>query len=323
MTEFTRRAVLGGLSALIATPAFAEAPWPARPIRPVIGFPAGGPLDVVSRIIAQALSRRLGQQVVVDGRPGASGTIAAAQVAHAQPDGYTLLSIPATYAASAALFRKLSYRPVEDFSMIGTTTEFPYVLVTYSDHPIRSMADLVSAARSRNDRLTYGTSGAGSLQHLSIELFASMANVKLQHIPYSGGAPAITELLGKRIDFVVDQPTALIDFVREGRFRALAVTGGKRFFGLPDTPTISETGFPGYAVTGWQGLIAPADLPALVLDRLHRELIGILAEPAVVEPLRRLGNDPSPSTPGGFKARLVADIDTWTKVVAAANIERI
>jgi tripartite-type tricarboxylate transporter receptor subunit TctC len=249
--------------------------------------------------------------------------MAAAQVAHAQPDGYTLLSIPATYAASAALFRKLSYRPVEDFSMIGTTTEFPYVLVTYSDHPIRTMADLVSAARSQNDRLTYGTSGAGSLQHLSIELFASMANVKLQHIPYSGGAPAITELLGKRIDFVVDQPTALIDFVREGRFRALAVTGGKRFFSLPDTPTISETGFPGYAVTGWQGLIAPADLPALVLDRLHRELIGILAEPAVVEPLRRLGNDPSPSTPGEFKARLVADIDTWTKVVAAANIERI
>jgi tripartite-type tricarboxylate transporter receptor subunit TctC len=323
MTEFTRRAVLGGLSALIATPAFAEAPWPARPIRLVIGFPAGGPLDVVSRIIAQALSRHLGQQVVVDGRPGASGTIAAAQVAHAQPDGYTLLSIPATYAASAALFRKLSYRPVEDFSMIGTTTEFPYVLVTYSDHPIRTMADLLSAARSQNDRLTYGTSGAGSLQHLSIELFASMANVKLQHIPYSGGAPAITELLGKRIDFVVDQPTALIDFVREGRFRALAVTGGKRFFSLPDTPTISETGFPGYAVTGWQGLIAPADLPALVLDRLHRELIGILAEPAVVEPLRRLGNDPSPSTPGEFKARLVADIDTWTKVVAAANIERI
>ena len=171
--------------------------------------------------------------------------------------------------------------------MIGTTTEFPYVLVTYSDHPIRTMADLVSAARSQNDRLAYGTSGAGSLQHLSIELFASMANVKLQHIPYSGGAPAITELLGKRIDFVVDQPTALIDFVREGRFRALAVTGGKRFFSLPDTPTISETGFPGYAVTGWQGLVAPADLPAPVLNRLHTELTTVLVEPAIVEQLTR------------------------------------
>jgi tripartite-type tricarboxylate transporter receptor subunit TctC len=323
MREFTRRAVLGGLSALVAIPALAESAWPTRPIRLIIGFPAGGPLDVVSRIIAQALSRRLGQQVVVEGRPGASGTIAAAQVAHAQPDGYTLLSIPATYAASAALFRQLSYRPVEDFSMIGTTTEFPYVLVTYSDHPIQTMSDLVSAARSRNSPLTYGTSGAGSLQHLSIELFASMANVKLQHIPYSGGAPAIAELLGKRIDLVVDQPTALIDFVREGRFRALAVTGGQRFFGLPDTPTISETGFPGYAVTGWQGLVAPADLPATLLNRLHTELTTVLEEPAIVEQLRRLGNAPRPSTPGEFKARLVADIETWTKVVAAANIERI
>jgi tripartite-type tricarboxylate transporter receptor subunit TctC len=304
-------------------PALAETAWPTRPIRLLIGFPAGGPLDVVSRIIAQALSRRLGQQVVVESRPGASGTIAAAQVAHAQSDGYTLLSIPATYAASAALFRKLSYRSVEDFAMIGTTTEFPYVLVTYSDHPIHTIADLVSAARSQNGHLTYGTSGAGSLQHLSTELFASMANIKLQHIPYSSGAPAITELLGKRIDLVVDQPTALIDFVREGRFRALAVTGGKRFFSLPDTPTISEAGYPGYAVTGWQGLVAPADLLAPVLDRLHKELTGILAEPAVVESLRRLGNDPSPSTPGEFKARLIADIETWTKVIAAANIEQI
>ncbi|HEY2227735.1 MAG TPA: tripartite tricarboxylate transporter substrate binding protein [Xanthobacteraceae bacterium] len=323
MREFTRRAVVAGLSALVAMPAFAEAAWPARPIKLMIGFPAGGPLDVVSRIIAQALSRRLGQQVVVEGRPGASGTIAAAQVAHAQPDGYTLLSIPATYAASAALFRKLPYRPIEDFSMIGTTTEFPYVLVTHFDHPIQTMADLVAAARSQKDPLTYGTSGAGSLQHLSIELFAIMANVKLQHIPYSGGAPAITELLGKRIDLVVDQPTALLNFVREGRFRALAVTGGKRFFALPDTPTISEGGFPTYAVAGWQGLVAPAGLPAPVLNRLHTELTGILAEPAIVEQLRRLGNDPSPTTPGAFRARLAADIETWSEVVAAANIEKI
>jgi tripartite-type tricarboxylate transporter receptor subunit TctC len=207
--------------------------------------------------------------------------------------------------------------------MIGTTTEFPYVLVTHSDHPIQTMADLVAAARSQKDPLTYGTSGAGSLQHLSIELFAIMANVKLQHIPYSGGAPAISELLGRRIDLVVDQPTALLDFVREGRLRALAVTGGKRFFALPDTPTISEGGFPGYAVTGWQGLVAPAELPAPVLNRLHMELTGILVEPAIVEQLRRLGNDPSPTTPGAFKARLAADIETWSKVIAVANIERI
>src|SRR5450759_863818 len=149
MTEITRRAVLSGLSAFAAMPVFAETAWPTRPITLVIGFPAGGPLDVVSRILAQGLSRRLGQQVVVENRPGATGTLAAGHVARAQPDGYTLLAIPATYAASAAVFRKLSYRPIEDFSMISMTTEFPYVLVTYSDHSIRTMADLISAARSQ------------------------------------------------------------------------------------------------------------------------------------------------------------------------------
>ncbi len=193
MTDMSRRAVLGGLSAFAATPVSAYLAWPNRPITLVVGFPAGGPLDVVSRIIAQGLSRRLAQQVVVENRPAATGTVAAAQTARAQPDGYTVMAIPATFAASAALFRKLSYRPIEDFSMIGMTTEFPYVLATYPDHRVRTTADLVSTARSRSDTLTYGTSGVGSLQHLAVELFASKANITLQHIPFRGGAPAITE----------------------------------------------------------------------------------------------------------------------------------
>jgi tripartite-type tricarboxylate transporter receptor subunit TctC len=260
---------------------------------------------------------------VVENKPGATGTVAAAQIARAQPDGYALMAIPATYAASAALFSKLSYHPVEDFSMISMTTEFPYVLVTHPDHPIQTIADLVSAARSRNPPLTYGTSGVGSLQHLAVALFASMANIRLQHIPYRGGAPAITELLGKHIDLVLDQPTALVDLIRDGRLRALAVTGGSRFFGLPDTPTISEAVLPGYDVTGWQGLVAPAGLPPPLLDRLHAELTGILMDPAIVEQLKTLGNVAKPTTPGEFKARLRAEIETWTKVVAAAGMERI
>lgn len=323
MIGITRRAVLSGLSAFAAMPVLGQTAWPTRPITLVIGFPAGGPLDVVSRIIAQGLSRRLGQPVVVENRPGATGTVAAGQIARAQPDGHTLMAIPATYAASAALFSKLSYRPVEDFSMISMTTEFPYVLATNSDHSIRTIADLISSARSQSAPLTYGTSGVGSLQHLAAELFANMAKIKLQHIPYRGGAPAITELLGKRIDFVLDQPTALVDFIRDGRFRALAVTGGERFSSLPDTPTISEAGFPGYAITGWQGLVAPANLPTPVLNRLHTELTGVLVESAIVDQLRALGNEAKPTTPGDFKARLRAEIETWTRVVAAANIERI
>jgi tripartite-type tricarboxylate transporter receptor subunit TctC len=289
----------------------------------VIGFPPGGPVDVVSRVIAQGLSRRLGQQVVVENRPGATGTTAAGQVARANPDGHTLMSISGTYAASASLFRNLPFRPVEDFSMISTTAEFPYVLVTHSNHPIRTVAELVRAARSGNRTLTYGTSGVGSVQHLSAELFANMANINLQHIPYRGGAPAITELLGKRIDLVVDQPTALVEFISDGRLRALAVTGDRRFFSLPKTPTISESGFPSYAVTGWQGLVAPANLPVPVQNRLQKELIGVLAEPSIVEQLRKFGNDPAPSSPGELKARLIAEIETWSKVIAAAKIDRI
>jgi tripartite-type tricarboxylate transporter receptor subunit TctC len=322
MITMTRRTALGGLSALISAPLFAQPPWPNRPIKLVVGFPAGGPVDTVSRIVGETLSRRLGQPIVVENKPGATGTIAAAQVAHATPDGYTLTVLPGTFAASAAMFRKLPYDPLNDFSWISTIAEFPYLMATYSGHPCASIADLVSNAKSTGTPLHFGTSGVGSVQHLSGELLASIAGIKLQHVPYRGGMPAITDLLGKRLDLVIDQPTTLLEFIRDGRLRALAVTDSNRFFALPDVVTVSEAGFPDYHVTSWQGLAGPAGLAPVILDRLNSELAGILAEPQFGERLRALGDEPKISAGEAFKARVASDIDVWTKVVADADIER-
>ena len=319
----TRRAALAGLAALAAGPARAQPGWPARAITLVHGLAPGGPSDIIARIIAEGLARRLGQQVVVDARPGAGGRVAAGQIARTAPDGYTLMTIPSGHAVSAALYRNLPYRTIDDFSMISLLTEYPFVVVTHADHPIRTLADLISTARSRPTPLLFGSAGNGSLQHLAGELLAKTVNATFQHVPYRGSAQAITDLLAKRIDFIVDSPTAELEFIRAGQVRALAVTGASRFFSLLEIPTTAEAGIPGYTFTSWQGLVAPAGLPAAVVDRLNAEIAGLLAEPAVAERIRMVGNDPSPSSPDAFRARIAADIDKWTKVVDAAKIERI
>src|SRR5258708_4451152 len=322
MIRLTRRTVLASLCALVAIPAGSDTAWPNRRMSLVHGFAAGGPTDTVARIIAEGLTRRLGQQVVVDSRPGASGTTAAGQIARTAPDGYTLIAIPGGHATAEALFQKLPYKTIDDFSMISMVSEYPFVFVTYPDHKIRTAVDLISTARTEKIPLLYGSPGIGSVHHLAIELLAKMANVKFQHVPYRGSAQAITDLLSKRIDFMIDPPTLLIEFVREGNLRPLAVTSATRFFSLPDVPTISEAALPGYVVTSWQGLAGPAGIPAAIVDRLNSEAAKVLAEPATIQRLRMLVNNPQPSSPDEFKARIVADIEKWTGVVAAAHIER-
>lgn len=322
MAALTRRAVLAGLSALGAMPAAAQSGWPNRAITMVHGLPPGGSVDGIVRIIAEGLSNKLGQQVVVDARPGAGATLAAGQVARATPDGYTLLGIPSGHAVSAAMYKKLAYRPVEDFTFISTVTEYPFVLVTHPEHPAKTLKDLIAAARDRKEPLLYGGPN-GTLQHLSVELFARTANIRAQLVPYRGSPQAVADLLGKRLDFMLDPPTAHLSAIRSGQLRALATTGAARFFALPDVPTVAESGLRDFVIGSWQGVVAPAGLPDEIVKRLNNEIAAVLAEPAVVDRLKALGNDPAPSTPDQFKQRVASDIDKWTKVVAAASIERI
>jgi tripartite-type tricarboxylate transporter receptor subunit TctC len=323
MAHLTRRSLLAGLTAAAATPARAQTAWPDRPITLVHGLAPGGPSDIIARIVAEGLSRRLGQQVVVDARPGAGGRVAAAQIAKVAPDGYTLMGIPSGHAVAAALYKALSYRTIDDFTMISMLTEYPFVAVTNAEGPIRTLTQLIDTARTRGTPLLFGSAGNGSLQHLAGELLAKTVDAKFQHVPYRGSSQAITDLLAQRIDFIVDSPTAELEFIRAGKVRALAVTGTTRFFSLPDVLTTAEAGLPGYTFSSWQGLVAPAGLAAAIVQRLNTEVAGLLAEPETVERIKSVGNLPSPSSPDAFKARIAADIDKWTKVVDAANIERI
>ena len=322
--KLTRRAVVGGLAAgLVARRARAEGDWPTRTITVIHGFPAGGPSDVIARLLADGLGRALGQAVIVESRPGASGTVAAGLVARAVPDGYTLSVIPSGHASAAATFASLPYRSVDDFTTISLASEYPYVMATHIDSGFKSVAGLVAAAKKRPGALLYGTPGVGSGPQLAIELFALQTKIKVTHVPYRGSAPAVMELLAGRLDFMMDPPATMMEFIGNGKLRAVAVSSLKPYFALPSAPTIAESGVPGFDVSAWQGLIAPAGLSERILKRLNAETVRILNDPATVERMHTFGNEASPSTPEQFKKRLIDDIAKWTAVADEIHFQKI
>ncbi|HWV42099.1 Bug family tripartite tricarboxylate transporter substrate binding protein [Pseudorhodoplanes sp.] len=320
-SEITRRAALAGLSAFAAMPALAQSG--GSTITMMHGFTPGANVDIVARLISEHLSRRLGRQIVVEPRPGAGGTTSAAAVARSAPDGTTLTVLPGGHAVSAAIYKQLPYNAVDSFSFISMLTDFPFILVTYPDHPAKSVQDVIKSAQADPGKLTCATAGNGTGMHLAFELFAAMAKAKIQHVPYRGSPQAITDLLAKRVDFQVDTPAALMPFIADGRLRPIAVTGSKEFFLLPKVPTIADGGVPGYSVTSWLGVAGPAGLPTAFVNKVNQEIKAILAEQEVIERLRKLGSDVVPTTPEGFRNRVAEDVAKWTKVVADANIPRV
>lgn len=315
----SRRGLIAGLSASGVFPWAAHAAWPERPITMLHGFAPGGGADANARIAADGLSRVLGQSVIVESKPGAGTTLASAQLVRAVPDGYTIALIATSYSASAAFYKKLPYHPTADIKAIGLLSEAPYVLATYAEHPAQSLQQLLDMARKQGT-ISYGTPGVGSGNHLVTELLAQRAGVKLVHVPFRGGAQAVVEVLGRRIDFMLDPPLSMIEHLKSGKFRGLAITTSRRFSGLPEMPTVAESGFPDFDVGAWFALVAPAGVPDAVVQRLNAATREVLAETSVRERLLTLGAQAKSSSPA---ERIASDIKKWSDVIEKGGIERI
>jgi tripartite-type tricarboxylate transporter receptor subunit TctC len=313
------------LVALITALAFASAAaaqdYPNRLIKLMHGFPPGGNVDVVARLLAQEMAKGLGQTIVVEGKPGQAGSLAAEAIAGAEPDGYTLLLVVGAHPATAAVYRKLKYRPVDDFAWISTAAFYPFVVCVRKDSAWKDFSDLVQAARAKPGGVTSGTAGLGSIAHMTTELIGAMAGVKLMAVPYRGEAPAMTGLLSGDINFVVATSTLAAPHVRSGEVRGLGLTGKTRWKDFPDIPTLAESGLPDLEVISWSGLAAPANTPKPIVDRIHAELQRTIAVPDVRARLENFGAEVRGTTPAQMRALVERQLALWTKVAQAANIQ--
>ncbi len=313
------RRLLGALALCAAVPAAlaqtVAADYPSRPITIVVPFSPGGAVDGPMRAIAQELSKRLKQQVVVDNRPGAGATIGSESVAKAAPDGYTLLLASQTNAISATLYPRLKFSPIDDFAGISLLGREPGVLVVHPSLPVKSVAEVVAMAKDKPGSLNYASSGNGSGQHLFMAMFASMAGIQLTHVPYRGSGQATTDLLAGTVPMAMPGTASMIKHVRSGKLRALATTGVTRSKQLPEVPTLAESGLSGYSAYVWMGLLAPKGTPVAIVERLQRELKAVLATPEVSTYMNEAGIESVGSTPAEMDAYFREERDRWARIV--------
>lgn len=303
-----------------AATAHAADPWPIKPIRIIVPFAPGGGTDITARLVAQPLSEKLGQPVVIDHRPGAGTMLGTEIAAKAPADGYTLLLAAAPHAINPALYKQVKYDALRDFTAISMAITFPYVVAAHPSIPVQNIRELIAYAKANPGKLTYGTSGTGSTNHLAGELFMRMAGVQLTHVPYKGGGPALSDALGGHVALLFGTVLETLPQTRNGKLRGLAVSSGTRAAVAPELPTVAEGGVPGYDVTGWYAFLAPSGTPREVVKKLNEEITRILATPAVRERLLSLGAEPSPTTPEKAQEFISAELLRWDKLIKAARI---
>jgi tripartite-type tricarboxylate transporter receptor subunit TctC len=309
--------VLLAVSASAAT--YAQT-YPAKPVRIIVPFPPGGGTDIAARAVGQKLTDALGQTFIVDNRGGASGTIGSEAAAKAPPDGYTLgMAASSTHGAAPALYPKLGYDPLKDFAPVTLVVTTPFVVVVHPALPVKNVSELIALAKAQPGKLNYGSAGNGSSSQLTVEMFDLMAHVKTTHVPYKGAGPALVDLMGGQVDFMINDMSSLLGHVNAGKLRALAVTSSKRNPRL-NVPALAET-VPGYEAEAWYGLLAPAKTSPAIVSKLHEEVVKALRTTDLSDRLKTQGLDPVGSTPQEFHSYMQRDIAKWTKVVKAAGVK--
>lgn len=306
-----------------AAGAHAQAPsWPTHPVRVVVPFPASGATDLVARVVTQRVGQELGQQFVVDNKPGAGGTIGAAEAAKAAPDGYTLLlTTSSTHAISPHLLPKLAYDPRKDFTPVAHVADAPSVLLVTNSLPVKTVGELIAYAKAHPGKLNYATSGNGTIVHLNTAAFAAQAGIDMAHVPYKGTALAIPDLVTGQVHVLFDSLPTGMPHVKSGRLRALAVTSAKRSALAPDLPTLAESGLPGFSSVTWFGVYLPAGAPPALVERVHKAFTKAVQSPEVVDSLAKLGVEPAaPSTPAQFNAMVQTDSARWAGVIKQHKI---
>jgi len=317
MTQF--RVFVSALLALAAFGASAQG-WPSRPVHVVVPYPAGGPNDIIVRMVGKRLGETLGEPIVVENRPGAGGNIGTDSVAKSAPDGYTLVSVGPGALIINPLLGKVPYDTMRDFAPVTIMAVAPNALVAHPSFPAKSVKDLIALAKRKPGAINYASGGTGSTPHLAAALFAVMAGVQLTHVPYKGTGPATADLVGGQVQIAFLGIPTVLPHIRSGKLRALAVTGARRSPELPDVPTVAEAGVPGYELSPWYGLLAPAGTPSAVVARLAAEATKIVREPAMREQLVAQGAEPAGGTPEEFARTLRSDAALWKKVVKDAGI---